>query len=546
MRLYWHTLRYLRSIQLYRRLWFRLSRPQINIASDLVISSPCTANWVFPARRRPSLIAQTVFRFLNKEGDLAELAWESPTQTKLWLYNQHYFDDLNAEGAAERKHWHLALLEDWVLKNLPTAGVGWEPYPTSLRIVNWLKWWFFGNNLSSTCFKSLVLQTRWLNKRLEWHLLGNHLFANAKALVFSGVSFSGEEAAHWLETGLSIIDREIREQILPDGAHFERSPMYHAIFLEDILDLINVAQLFPGRIDAQVLIVWRLVARDMIDWLVAMRHADGEFAFFNDAAFGIAPASAELFAYAVRLSVLKQAPAVVHPEAASYIHLKDSGYIRLVAPEAIALLDVAPIGPDYLTGHAHADTLSFELSLFGQRVIVNGGTSQYGDGVERLRERSTAAHSTVEINGENSSEVWGGFRVARRAYPVDLQINQKDGKINVTCSHNGYLHLVGRPVHRRAWLWSASELTVRDTVSGYFKVAVARYLLSPTVQLEVIKPDSWRLRLSSGHTLRLKVSVGIARIEMASYASEFGIVQETRCLTILLQHGCAEITLQWS
>ncbi|MFB1490650.1 MULTISPECIES: heparinase II/III family protein [unclassified Thiocapsa] len=51
--------------------------------------------------------------------------------------------------------------------------------------------------------------------------------------------------------------------------------------------------------------------------------------------------------------------------------------MHLEAGSAVALLDVAPIGPDYLPGHAHADTLSFELSLFGQRVIVNGGTSRY-------------------------------------------------------------------------------------------------------------------------------------------------------------------------
>ena len=81
----------------------------------------------------------------------------------------------------------------------------------------------------------------------------------------------------------------------------------------------------------------------------------------------------------------------------------------------MALLDVAPVGPDYLPGHAHADTLSFELSLFGQRVLVNSGTSQYEAGPERSRQRGTAAHNTVIVDGHDSSEVWAGFRVARRA-----------------------------------------------------------------------------------------------------------------------------------
>ncbi|WP_413889259.1 heparinase II/III family protein [Candidatus Aalborgicola defluviihabitans] len=73
-------------------------------------------------------------------------------------------------------------------------------------------------------------------------------------------------------------------------------------------------------------------------------------------------------------------------------------------------MDVAPVGPAYLPGHAHADTLSFELSVSGQRVVVNGGTSRYGLGPLRLRERETAAHSTVEVAKQSSSEVWGGFR----------------------------------------------------------------------------------------------------------------------------------------
>ena len=81
------------------------------------------------------------------------------------------------------------------------------------------------------------------------------------------------------------------------------------------------------------------------------------------------------------------------------------------------LLDVASIGPDYLPGHGHADTLSFEMSLFGKRTLVNRGISQYGIEVRQV-ERGTAAHNTVVINNENSSEVWSGFRVARRARPL--------------------------------------------------------------------------------------------------------------------------------
>src|SRR6185436_7069489 len=93
--------------------------------------------------------------------------------------------------------------------------------------------------------------------------------------------------------------------------------------------------------------------------------------------------------------------------------LEPSGYVRIQRDPVLVIFDAAPVGPDYLPGHAHADTLSFELSWGDRRVITNSGTSTYSVGPRRAWERSTAAHNTVEIDDENSSEVWGGFRVAR-------------------------------------------------------------------------------------------------------------------------------------
>ena len=67
--------------------------------------------------------------------------------------------------------------------------------------------------------------------------------------IFAGFFFDGPEAGSWLGQGLSIYEREISRQILPDGGHFELSPMYHAIILEDLLDVINAARTFGyGRI----------------------------------------------------------------------------------------------------------------------------------------------------------------------------------------------------------------------------------------------------------------------------------------------------------
>ena len=72
-----------------------------------------------------------------------------------------------------------------------------------------------------------------------------------------------------------------------------------------------------------------------------------------------------------------------------------------------------------MPGHSHAETLSFEASFKGKRIIVNSGISTYWITQKRLYERSTASHSTVEIDHKNSSEVWSRFRIADRAKVIN-------------------------------------------------------------------------------------------------------------------------------
>lgn len=544
---YWHTLRHLKPVQFYGRLWIKLYRPQLAATPVTLPLRGRQGRWQQPAAREPSMVGPCSFRFLNHAHQLpSNDGWNDAALEKLWLYNLHYFDDLNAAGASNRTAWHLVLMQRWVAENPPAIGNGWEPYPTSLRIVNWVKWALSGNALPEPCARSLVLQARWLQKRLEWHLLGNHLFANAKALVFVGLFFEGPEAQQWLTTGLRIIARELPEQVLSDGGNFERSPMYHAIFLEDLLDLVNAANVWTGQVDAALAESWRNVAGSMLVWLQGMAHPDGKIALFNDAAFGVAPTTQELTAYARRLALSANPADEGHGGPCFLTHWPSSGYIRLENADAVALLDVAPVGPAYLPGHAHADTLSFELSVSGQRVVVNGGTSRYGLGPLRLRERETAAHSTVEVAKQSSSEVWGGFRVARRASPFDLQIQDDAERMNIACSHDGYVRLAGQPVHRRAWTMMARSLLVTDTVVGGRHTAVARYILHPQISIVAAGPNTWELALPDGRSLNTEVLCGEAYLEPAHYAPEFGIVLPTQSLTVNLLAGKAQVEWSWS
>ncbi|NNJ85039.1 MAG: heparinase II/III-family protein [Gammaproteobacteria bacterium] len=224
--------------------------------------------------------------------------------------------------------------------------------------------------------------------------------------------------------------------------------------------------------------------------------------------------------------------------------LKESGYIRLSSGNAIAFLDVAPVGPDYLPGHAHADTLSFELSVFGRRVIVNGGTSRYGVGPERLRERETRSHSTVEVGGESSSEVWSSFRVARRAKPFALGTRETANYLEVSCRHDGYTRLPGKPIHSRNWRMRTAGLQVIDSVSGKLP-ALARFILHPDIGIDALEVNTWTLHLHGEKSLNVLVTEGISHIEAAWYAPEFGKVLPTQCLVVDLIQGQAVTTFSW-
>jgi uncharacterized heparinase superfamily protein len=353
--------------------------------------------------------------------------------SRLTDYTRHYHDRPAA-----------SLLERWIPDNPPGHGAGWEPYPLSLRMVNWIKWLLGGQAPSERMLASLRCQADWLSRSLEYHLLANHLFVNAKALAFAGAFF---QANAWLGKGLEILRRQVPEQVLSDGGHFERSPMYHSLILEDVLDLVNLGKAYPGLIPD-----WTEPAGRMLGWLRQMLHQDGRISFFNDATFGVAPEPGELFGYGERLGVAEKA-----------VPLSDSGYIRLETDTTAVLFDAAPIGPDYQPGHAHADTLSFELSHRGRRLLVNSGISTYQNGPERQFQRGTAAHNTLRVDALDQSEVWHAFRVARRARPIDVRT---DHRHYAEAAHDGYRRLANPVTHTRRIELADRCLTLTDHLEG--------------------------------------------------------------------------------
>lgn len=565
-----HTVRYLKPRQIGWRLYYRVLKRRVHRQAMAPLAPitlrPWREAWSAPAWMPPLLVGEGEsgegesgkweFEFLGERGELTEAAdWNAPTKSKLWLYNLHYLDDLAAQDAEARFAAHRDLVARWVVENPPLAGNGWEPYPLSLRLVNLVKWLrgpaWQEEPIPQEWQESLARQAQALSAQREFHILANHLFANGKALTFAGAFLEGDAPERWLKQGLAILDAEVPEQFLADGGHFERSPMYHATLLWDLADLIRLAECsglpaLQARAPA-----WRERLSKGLAWLAMMTHPDGEIGFFNDAAFGIAPTLADLQRYAQRLEVAPDgegASLITRDRNASVVahHAQASGYVALEWPDdGKALLDLAPVGPDYQPGHAHADTLSMELSLFGQRVLVNSGTSRYGDDAERYWQRSTAAHNTVTVEDEDSSEVWSGFRVARRAKAVIETLETTHRQVELVAHHTGYQRLKGRNRHRRTWVAAERSLTVTDTVTGPHKQAVARWYLHPAVHCEW-EGKSLVVRLPSGQEVKLQVQGADAQqLEAAEWHPEFGTAQSNRCLVVTFSHNKLVTQINW-
>ena len=509
---YYHTVKYFRLRQIMSRFRFLLRRPFYRRFARLV-------NWLYDKKTRhvstksahllkglnecirginyettaKALLSNT-FRFLNTEIRFdSQIDWQTSQASKLWRYNLHYFDyardlglfylstgcDAWIECEAYRNQAYekfKSLTQDWIERNKIGQSEGWEAYPTSLRMVNWIfAFHIFAKEIESDpefheqLLRSLFKHALFLERNLEYHICGNHLVKNGKALAFAGLFFKGREADRWYKKGTSLLWNELQEQILADGGHFERSPMYHLIVLQDYLEIYLLLRDnnrdVPSYVEDKI--------KSMLDFLVKILQPDGNIPLLNDSAFGIAANPQTLLAIGNTLFGQFWADS----EQASFA-LDSSGYyvMRDKSDEKYLIVDCGKICPDYLPPHAHADTLSYELSLGNERIIVDSGVYEYTSGKWRDFYRSTHAHNTVVVDGLNQSDVWGSFRAGRRAFPTEVKWIVKDDITFFEGGHDGYLRQMGILHKRKIFFMDNDFWLIFDELDGAGTHTVEEYL----------------------------------------------------------------------
>lgn len=519
MTLFWRTARHLKTRQVVYQIWNRLRRqPELRLHKH----SPATYFLTVPEADKPVSRCDGVFTFLNQRVSFPnQIDWNYAENGKLWVYNLNYFDFLNQPNVAPDEG--VALIRAFIAQtNVLRDGL--EPYPMSLRIINWVQFLSRHQIQDDRVNAHLFAQTQLLSRRLEYHLAGNHLLENGFALLVSALYFRQKT---WFHKAAKLIRTELTTQILADGCHDERSPVYHQILLDRLLTVLLAIQHDTWSTQSSPRPFLAQQAASMLTWLNSVTFRNGDVPMVNDAAFDVAPTTAQLRLKAKRITFPdKKQGAQVERVPGS----RPSGYRMFHQNRYELLVDVGAIGPNHQPGHAHADTFSFVLYVDNRPVVVDVGTSTYQRGQRRDWERSTAAHNTVEVAQVNSSEVWSAFRVGRRARVMVL----KDTETTLTARHNGYWQL--GILHQRSWTVEPTKLTITDrllnvaeeTLSG--QGGVARFHFQPGIDVRIqgdsVLAGPIRLTCSSLTELRLCVTA-------YAMAKGFNRLRTGHCLEIL-------------
>lgn len=477
------------------------------------------------------------FRFLNSTKCVTpEKRWDIEGVSKLWLYNLHYFDWLWSFADSIDGDWDFAQswVQDWIDSHKPTRrAVGWEPYPTSLRLINWCLL-FFSHWRERTSQQSHFLQSlrgslgqqlSWLYDHLEYHIQANHLLENAAALAICGRTFGGELGERAYTRGNKLFRQQLREQILTDGMHYERSAMYHC----RVLWLTRILSEWGDTATCELA---QSLLPPMQQAMDSMTHIDGRISQFNDAADKIYRRPE--VAVSKHASPSEGLRVWALPDAGFY-GAKNVGDLEPRGQHSI-VCNCGTITPRYQPGHAHADSLSFEWCVAGQPLITDTGVYDYEKGESRRYDRSTRAHNTVEVNRSNSSEVWSSFRVGQRANVRVLRWEPTRNGFSLVAEHDGYLPVI----HQRSIHYSVTSLLIEDRLS-FFNGSTATSFLHFSPHCVIYEENgTWTIHeKESGTMVRLGFYGEIEDIEstVSAYSPEFGLRFQRPSLAIRLSPG---------
>lgn len=510
-----NTVKYMNSRQLVYRFRYEISK---RLCREIKIECNFKINQNYKFRNKNVIIENedtlskgdkilsNEFIFLNKLSYRfeEEIDWEiNPFDYRLWNFNLNYFDFLDTlynsyKVTRDIKYLRkgIELIGNWIEKNRQYNVNTWDPYVVSKRIFNFIN---FMSDIKdeyqieklNEINSSIYIQAIYLSNNIEYYLDANHVIMDAKGLIFAGIYLNNNEI---LKKGMHILEKEYKRQVLSDGGHYERSPSYQVEVLSHYVECYIL--LVRNDLSEKAKSLVKLI-EEMSTYLYSIIMPNGNIPLLNDSSLDYPFMADDLLQVSsvilnkklfnfnklseYALSILDDEEIHIFNELIDIkkqnnienIRLEESGYYiikDLINDEEIYILfDCGDGGPDYNLGHTHADSLNILISCGENELVMDSGTFTYKIGEDRNYYRSTVAHNTIMIDDKNSSDIWSGFRVAKRAKSFIEKYFDNNEYTYIKANHDGYSKTLNkdRIIHCREIIYLKGKgMFIIDSLKG--------------------------------------------------------------------------------
>ena len=416
--------------------------------------------------------------------------------TRLERLNLHYMDYLNQLEFKDS----IYLIEKWI-KDVTPYGKNywrdsWNCYALSIRIINWIdiisENSFFLKSINKETLdlinKSIEYQVDFLLNNLELDVRGNHLIKNIRCIFRACSYLRGFKVKRWFESINSYILEELEKQFLSDGMHYELSPSYHNLVAEDLICIrrsLNSFYLdFNLSLTQEIKVKLDEVIRKVYFVILRLTHPDGSPSLFSDGGLNACKSPSMITKEIEKTININNDLSLSNKKIWG---LESSGFYGITSDHNCFITKCGDFGADSLPAHGQSDSLSFEWSVEGSRIIIDQGVFTYHPGFERDFSRSTKAHNTLTLNNLDQSDCWSSFKVGRRARTKVTKFEKFEDGFYLRAFHNGYEHLKGKPLVFREMLIKPNKILFNDYVNDNFEHEVkSRILLSPNINLTKI------------------------------------------------------------
>ncbi|MEK7524342.1 MAG: alginate lyase family protein [Patescibacteria group bacterium] len=449
------------------------------------------------------------------------------------------------------------LISDWILKNPVTFGVNWKcTMDVAIRACNFTVAWYFlrdskawkTGSWQKTFLTSMVEHGKFIFTNLEYGpgFNSNHLLADITGLLFLGVLFPEfKEADAWKKKALHALETEMQKQVYQDGVDFEASIPYHRLVCEffglsALLAQSNGIQFsddYLEKLEKMFEFVWHYTKPNGLAPQIG-DNDDGRLFIFEDFFNWERRDHRYLLDLAKKLFPLnkkfdhtgRQKPSAAFVQAGIYIMRHDDFY---------CLIDAGTNGQNGNGGHAHNDTLSFELAVHGQDFIIDPGTYVYtSDPKARNKFRGTRMHNTVMIADEEMNRFRSDslFSMHDDAQPKVNQWESNESHDFLDAEHNGYQRLKRPVTHHRTFELDKkkNEFKITDSFTGHGHHTLEwNFHFAPEV--EVKKLDDKITATVKGKTLTIQLPHELgasAEIREDEVSPSYGVKEKAKVLTI--------------